>query len=83
MELPPAQPVGQDPAASIHVPATLEEAVEAMQRDEALCEAMGAPFVDAFSQLKLAEWKRYVEAVDDPATTQPTDWELRYYTPFF
>jgi glutamine synthetase len=83
MELQPAQPVGQDSVASIHVPATLEEAVEAMQRDEALCEAMGAPFVDAFSQLKLAEWKRYVEAVDDPATTQPTDWELRYYTPFF
>jgi glutamine synthetase len=83
MELQPAQPVGQDPVASIHVPATLEEAVEAMQRDDALCEAMGAPFVDAFSQLKLAEWKRYVEAVDDPATTQPTDWELTYYTPFF
>ena len=54
-----------------------------MGRDERLCDALGAPFVDAFSQLKLAEWKRYTEAVEDPMTADPTPWELEYYTPFF
>jgi glutamine synthetase len=83
MELQPEQPVGSDPVASIHVPSNLEEAVAAMQRDDKICDAMGAPFVDAFSQLKLAEWKRYVEAVGDPSTNEPTRWELDYYTPFF
>jgi glutamine synthetase len=81
--LQPPQPLGADPVAFTHVPTTLEEAVAAMQRDTAMCEAMGAPFIDAFSQLKLAEWKRYVEAVGDPVTTELTDWELDYYSPFF
>jgi glutamine synthetase len=66
-----------------HIPTTLEAAIESMGRDEQLREAMGAPFVDAFSQLKMAEWKRYAEAVADPATTDPTEWELSYYCPFF
>jgi glutamine synthetase len=82
MTMPPAHPVAAQPAGD-HVPATLEAAVEAMGRDRRLCEALGAPFVDAFSQLKLAEWKRYTEAVEDPATVDPTPWELDYYTPFF
>lgn len=78
-----AQPVGQDAAAFTHIPTTLEEAVGAMARDEQLCGAMGAPFVEAFSVLKLAEWKRYVEAVEDPASTDLSPWELDYYCPFF
>jgi glutamine synthetase len=81
---PPApQPVAAEPVATAHIPATLEEAVEALQRDERLCGAMGAPFVDAFTLLKRAEWKRYVEAVEDPAAADPTAWELDYYMPFF
>ena len=52
-----------------------------MARDEQLCDAMGAPFVEAFSVLKLAEWKRYVEAVEDPASTDLSPWELDYYSP--
>jgi glutamine synthetase len=83
MELQDPQPVGHDPVASVHAPANLEEAIATMQADQALCDAMGAPFVDAFSQLKLAEWQRYVGAVGDPTTTDPTRWELEYYTPFF
>jgi hypothetical protein len=33
--------------------------------------------------LKRAEWDRYVAAVEDPTTSDPTPWELEYYTPFF
>jgi glutamine synthetase len=83
MTLPGAQPLGDPPAASVHVPDSLESAVEAMRGDEKLCEALGPPLVDAFAELKLAEWKRYTDAVEDPATTDPTDWELAFYTPFF
>jgi hypothetical protein len=39
--------------------------------------------VTAFSALKQAEWERYVAAVDDPDTTDVTDWEQAYYLPFF
>ena len=82
MTMPPPQPIAAQPTGD-HVPATLEAAVEALGRDERLCQALGSSFVDAFSQLKLAEWKRYTEAVDDPSTPEPTPWELDYYTPFF
>jgi glutamine synthetase len=83
MALPTMQPLGQPPAAEIHVPDSLEAALEALHRDEHVCEAMGAPFIDAFSRLKSAEWKRYTEAVEDATATDPTTWELEYYTPFF
>jgi glutamine synthetase len=82
MTMPPPQPIAAQPTGD-HIPATLEAAVEALGRDERLCQALGSSFIDAFSQLKLAEWKRYTEAVDDPSTPEPTPWELDYYTPFF
>jgi glutamine synthetase len=83
MALQPRQPVGEAPQELSHVPENLEAAIEAMLGDAAICEALGAPLVNAFCELKRAEWKRYVEAVKDPATTDPTQWELDYYTPFF
>jgi hypothetical protein len=33
--------------------------------------------------LKQAEWDRYVKATPNPETTEPADWELQYYLPFF
>jgi glutamine synthetase len=83
LTLPPAQPVGEAPAATQHVPADLEQAVDAMRADLRLCEALGAPLVEAFSLLKLAEWQRYVAAAPDHDSVEPTRWELDYYTPFF
>jgi glutamine synthetase len=83
LELPAPQPVGKDVVAEVHVPENLAAALDAFREDARLCEALGAPLVDAFCELKQAEWKRYLEAVSDPATTEPTAWELEYYTPFF
>jgi glutamine synthetase len=83
LSLEAAQPVGEPPAGRVHVPSTLEAAVEAFRQDARLCDALGGPLVEAFCELKLAEWKRYVEAVDDPSVTEPTEWELAYYAPFF
>jgi glutamine synthetase len=83
LELPAPQPVGQDVVAEVHVPENLAAALDAFREDAKLCDALGAPLVDAFCELKQAEWKRYLDAVSDPATTDPTAWELEYYTPFF
>jgi glutamine synthetase len=39
--------------------------------------------IETFTKLKRAEWERYVAAVEDPATTEVTPWEIEYYLPFF
>jgi glutamine synthetase len=77
------QPVGEEPKAFVHIPATLAESLEAFGRDEQLCEALGPELVTTFTMLKRAEWERYMKAVADPTVTEATDWELEYYQPFF
>jgi glutamine synthetase len=83
LEPPEAQPVGRDVTADRHVPGTLSDALEALEADKEIVSAMGEDFVQAFVALKRAEWDRYVANVSDPAETQATGWELRYYMPFF
>jgi glutamine synthetase len=83
LEPPQAQPVGRDVTADRHVPGTLSDALEALEADKEIVSAMGEDFVQAFIALKRAEWDRYVANVPDPAETQATGWELRYYMPFF
>jgi glutamine synthetase len=83
LEPPPDQPVGEEPNTDVRIPATLETALEALAADTFLCEALGSELVTAFTMLKRAEWERYVAAVEDPSTTDVTDWELEYYLPFF
>jgi glutamine synthetase len=83
LELQEPQPLGADPVAPIHVPDNLAEAVDLLEHDDRLVEALGAPLVEAFATLKRAEWERYLAATPDPTTTELTTWELEYYTPFF
>jgi glutamine synthetase len=80
---PPPQPVGEEPATEVRIPANLHLALQAMEADTFVCSALGSELVAAFSALKRAEWERYVAAVDDPDTTNVTDWEREYYLPFF
>ena len=83
LDPPPPQPAGEPPNTDRRVPPTLEAALEALEADRELVEALGAPLVEAFTMIKRAEWKKYAEAVGDPSTTEVTDWELAYYLPFF
>ncbi len=83
LELPAPQPLGEPPAALVHVAGSLCDALTDFAADRPLREALGPDLVDAFTAMKLAEWDRYVTTVEDPATTDPTAWELDYYTPFF
>jgi glutamine synthetase len=82
LELPPPQPTGEGPNSELRIPPSLDAALVALQADGALCEALGEELVEAFVILKRAEWDRYRAAVDDPMTTDVTDWELEYYLPF-
>jgi len=82
MELKPAQPVGGDADTDVCVPTNLSEALDVLNADERLAQAMGPELVEAFTILKRGEWERYMGASNDTDTTEVTDWELRYYLPF-
>jgi glutamine synthetase len=81
--LPDPQPVGEEPRADVHAPDSLVEALDVLESDKGLCEALGPDLITAFTMLKKAEWERYTAAVDDPMTPEATPWEIGYYSPFF
>jgi glutamine synthetase len=82
LDPPPAQPQGDDPNTDVHVPDTLENALEALADDTKLTGALGQWLVESFTMLKRAEWDRYV-AAGQPSVTEVTPWEIEYYLPFF
>jgi glutamine synthetase len=55
-------------------PASLKDALDALEADTDLVEAFGAAFVDGFVTVKRAEWDRYQKWT--------TDWEMGEYLPF-
>jgi glutamine synthetase len=57
-----------------HVPDNLGAALDALEADRALTEAVGADMTALFLCIKRAEWQKFAAAV--------TDWELNYYLPF-
>ncbi len=82
LDLRPPQPVGGEPDTDVCIPATLIDALEVLNADARMVEALGPELVEAFTILKTGEWERYAAAVEDTATDEVTDWELRYYLPF-
>jgi glutamine synthetase len=82
LELKPPQPVGEDPDTDVRIPANLAVALDQLNADERLVQALGPELVEAFTILKRGEWERYVAAVEDTAITDVSDWELRYYMPY-
>jgi glutamine synthetase len=53
------------------LPVRLEDSLRALMDDRLLVDAMGAPLIDAFAALKMAEADQFRRAV--------TDWELQEY----
>lgn len=76
--LTPQAPEEQDcltsQSATRHVPENLSLALDALEADTALVEALGREFVAQFVAVKRGEWSRFTAAV--------TDWELKTYLPF-
>ncbi len=60
--------------ATVASPASLGEALEALEADGALCDAVGKELVQQHLAVKRSEWDRYCAST--------TDWELREYLPF-
>ena len=60
--------------ATVGVPASLAEALDVLEADGELVEAIGSDLVAQHVMVKRAEWDRYTAAT--------TDWELREYLPF-
>jgi glutamine synthetase len=57
-----------------HVPDDLGRALDALEADQPLVQAVGKEVIDLFVCIKRAEWQKFTAAV--------TDWELNYYLPF-
>jgi glutamine synthetase len=55
-------------------PASLSDALDALEADTDFVEAFGAAYVDGFVTVKRAEWDRYQRWT--------TDWETSQYLPF-
>ncbi|MEO8476486.1 MAG: glutamine synthetase [Actinomycetota bacterium] len=83
MGLGPPQTVGGAPDSDVCIPPTLAAALEVLNADTRLVEALGPELVEAFTILKRGEWDRYASAVEDTSATEVSDWELRYYLPFY
>ncbi len=60
--------------ATVGVPASLAEALDALEADVDLVEAVGGELVAQHVAVKRSEWERFCAAT--------TDWELREYLPF-
>lgn len=61
-----APPATETPysAGAVTIPTSLAHAVQALQSNSALCQAMGQPFVDYYSTIKQAEHQRMAKAED-------------------
>jgi glutamine synthetase len=63
LQAPPATDTPYLPGAAT-IPTSLADAVQALQSDAALCQAMGQHFVDYYRTIKQAEHQRMVQAED-------------------
>ena len=77
-QLTPPAPEEQDcltsQSTSRHVPDNLSLALDALEADTALVQALGPELVAQFVAVKRGEWAKFTAAV--------TDWELQTYLPF-
>jgi len=53
------------------LPASLREAIDALEADTVICDALGPSALEAYTNAKRAEWKGYATSV--------SQWELENY----
>jgi glutamine synthetase len=66
-----------------HTPLTLAEALDALEADPAICEAMGGDLVRAFVAIRRDEVQRWEKAGIDWSVETISRWELREYLAFY
>jgi glutamine synthetase len=57
------------------VPSSLGEAIDALERDDVLLEALGTDFAKSYLEIKREEWHDYVEMLAKTVTP----WEIQRY----
>ena len=73
----------EDINTEVHCAHSLSGALDDLEADAALCEAVGAELTANFVVNKRAEWDRYIAAVGSDAGDETiTDWELNQYLPY-
>jgi len=87
-ELDPPPPVEADPYATdnIPLPASLAEAISALEHDGFFRKAFGDTLVDYLLQMKRSEEGRYQAAIAEnppPAGQEVSDWEMHEYFEFY
>lgn len=81
-KLQPAEPVvglAYDNESAHVLPMALEDALDALTKDDVLRESLGEKIVSVFEMMKRDEVSRYKNAVSDPGTREVTDWEVTEY----
>ena len=86
--LDPPPPVEADPYATSNplLPASLADAITALEKDSFYREAFGATLVDYLLQMKRSEFGRYEAAIAERPLADGqdvSDWEMREYFEFF
>jgi glutamine synthetase len=63
LQAPPTTETPYSPGAAT-IPTSLADAVQALHKDAAMCQALGQPFVDYYRTIKQAEHQRMAQAED-------------------
>ena len=80
LECPPdAVGMAYDNEGAAILPETFSEALDALEKDDALRTQMSQELINVFMVLKRDEIARYEAAVDDPNTREVTEWEITEY----
>jgi glutamine synthetase len=66
-----------------HTPNTLAEALDALEADAALSEAMGHALTETYLTLRRYDNERYFNAGNQFSANDITEWELEQYLPYF
>jgi glutamine synthetase len=74
-----AEGMAYDNEGAAILPATLTEALDSLEVDAALKDALAVEMVNVFTVLKRDEVERYEAAVPDPSTREVTQWEIEEY----
>lgn len=81
------EPQGGDgdatPNTDRHTPLTLGEALDALEADPAICDAMGADLVRAFVAIRRDDLARWEAAGEEWSVDSISPWELVQYLPFY
>lgn len=84
--LSPPEPTGENlykSATEIEsLPGSLSDALEKLQADAVIVEALGKDLVDMIVTMRTTEWEEYKELTGDPGVSEVTPWEVTKYLRF-